>query len=114
MAASLVLHNQGKLAPRFYRPYQISEKIGLVAYRLTLPARAKIHNVFHVSLLKPFMGEPPAVPPALPHLYHGKISPLPARIVSARKARDKWQVLVKWDGLLAADASWEDMDSFRR
>ena len=43
---------KGKLSPRFIRPYEILERIGLVAYRLALqPELAKLHNVFHVSML---------------------------------------------------------------
>ncbi|CAM8880165.1 unnamed protein product [Rhodiola kirilowii] len=41
-----------KLGRRFYCPFEITSRIGRVAYRLNLPPQAKIHNVFHVSLLR--------------------------------------------------------------
>ena len=44
---------KGKLSPRFIGPYEITERIGLVAYRLALPLELeKIHDVFHVSMLR--------------------------------------------------------------
>ncbi|MCO5587557.1 hypothetical protein L7F22_041507 [Adiantum nelumboides] len=41
-----------RLQMRYYRPFQISEVINDVSYRLSLPASWKIHNAFHVSLLR--------------------------------------------------------------
>ncbi|XP_021649178.2 uncharacterized protein LOC110641667 [Hevea brasiliensis] len=44
---------KGKLSPRFIGPYEIMECVGSVAYRLALPPQLdKIHNVFHVSMLR--------------------------------------------------------------
>ena len=42
-----------KLSPRFIGPYEILERVGPVAYQLALPPElAKLHNVFHVSMLR--------------------------------------------------------------
>ncbi|GJV34060.1 putative ribonuclease H-like domain-containing protein, partial [Tanacetum coccineum] len=44
---------KGKLAPRFVGPFEIVEKVGLVAYRLDLPEELNgVHDTFHVSNLK--------------------------------------------------------------
>ena len=44
---------KGKLAPRYIRPFEVSKRIRLMAYKLALPpSLAKIHDVFHVSLLR--------------------------------------------------------------
>ena len=50
---------KGKLSPRFIGPYEVIEKVGLVAYRLALPPDLeKIHNVFHVSMLRRYRLDP--------------------------------------------------------
>ncbi|GJS20582.1 putative reverse transcriptase domain-containing protein [Tanacetum coccineum] len=44
---------KGKLAPRYVGPFEILERIGLVAYRLRLPEELNgVHDMFHVSNLK--------------------------------------------------------------
>jgi len=42
-----------KLDHKKHGPFQIEKIVSPLAIRLTLPWRWKIHNVFHVSLLKP-------------------------------------------------------------
>ena len=42
---------KGKLSPRFIISYEILERIGPTGNRLALPELAKLHNVFHVSML---------------------------------------------------------------
>ena len=49
---------KGKLSPRFIGPYEVIEKVGLVAYKLALPPEfEKIHNVFHVSILRRYRSD---------------------------------------------------------
>ena len=39
-----------KLTPRFVGPFEIVEKVGVVAYRIVLrPSLSNLHDVFHVS-----------------------------------------------------------------
>jgi hypothetical protein len=93
-AAFLGATAKGKLAPKFYGPYQILAKIDSVAYRLELPPRARIHNVFHVGLLKPYHGPAPSAPPPLPAMFNGRVLPVPQHALRARLSRGVWQVLV--------------------
>ncbi|GKF84100.1 hypothetical protein Tco_0248998, partial [Tanacetum coccineum] len=48
-----------KLAPRFVRPFEFIEKVGLVAYRLYFPKELNgVHDTFHVSNLKKCLADP--------------------------------------------------------
>lgn len=57
-AVGITSASPSKLAPRFFGPYQITERIGAMAYRLRLPPKARIHDVLHVALLKKYIGDP--------------------------------------------------------
>ncbi|MCO5602337.1 hypothetical protein L7F22_056467 [Adiantum nelumboides] len=53
--SNLSLGKYKKLSPRYCGPYEIIKCIGTQAYKLKLPTHLKIHDVFHVSLLKPYI-----------------------------------------------------------
>ncbi|XP_075109064.1 uncharacterized protein LOC142180864 [Nicotiana tabacum] len=55
---------KGKLSPRYVGPYQIVPRIGRVAYKLDLPPKLEtIHPVFHISMLRKFLGDPSCISP---------------------------------------------------
>jgi hypothetical protein len=112
--ASLDVRGRGKLGPKFYGPFRVLEKIGDVAYRLQLPAGTKLHDVFHVGLLKRYKGEPPVEPPVLPHISHGQACGQPEVVIRGRLARGRREVLVQWRGQPAAEATWIDLEEFQK
>lgn len=102
-----------KLAKRFYGPFRVIKRIGLSANKLQLPVDARIHPVFHCSLLKSFHSAHPddnlhsITLPVLTKDDHLLIQPL--AILNTRQTTDsKLEVLVQWQGLLPDDTTWED------
>ncbi|KAM5587861.1 hypothetical protein ABKV19_006351 [Rosa sericea] len=104
-----------KLSPRYYGPFQVEQKIGPVAYKLKLPPSARVHPVFHVSLLKRKIGDaavvfahlPPNVDPHNPRWYPAKV--LARQIFKKDNAPvTKW--LIQWLGTAAEEATWEEAD----
>ena len=50
---------QGKLVPRYIKPFEILERVGTVAYQLALPPSLPgVHEVFHVSILRKYTLDP--------------------------------------------------------
>jgi len=98
-----------KLAAKYYRPYQVIEKLGVVAYKLALPSLSTIHPVLHVSQLKKHVGN--HVVQSSPPITHQSPTLQPLAILDRRMTRRNnqaaTQVLIHWAGLSAADATWE-------
>ncbi|PKU59574.1 hypothetical protein MA16_Dca028444 [Dendrobium catenatum] len=48
----------GKLSPRYVGPFEISERVGSVAYRLILLSHMSgVYNVFHISSLRKYISD---------------------------------------------------------
>ena len=101
-----------KLASRFFGPYPILQQVGRVAYRLQLPEGVRIHPVFHVSLLKKYVGDATNTQTDLPPVSDdGGIILEPETILDHRwvKQGGKFitESLVQWKHLPPEDATWE-------
>lgn len=112
---SISLKRNLKLSPRFYGPFEIIQKVGAVAYKLKLPEGSKIHPVFHVSLLKKQIGSHTLADCSLPTVPEAEdsILPIPQAILDRRTRKKKDEVLVHWQGLSPAEATWESADHLR-
>lgn len=115
---NLKLRGSRKLNPRFVGPFKIIKKISDVAYKLQLTHPFdKIHDVFHVSLLKPFVIDPYKRgyerPP--PELVDGAEEYEVERIVDKRVKtigkRTKIEYLVKWKDYPAYENTWEPIEN---
>eukprot|EP00253_Pinus_taeda_P008729 PITA_08729 len=108
-----------KLAPRFCGPFQILTRVGPVAYQLALPSHIRVHNVFHVSVLKRYVYDPR-------HIIswqdiqvepEGEFLVEPVNILDRRRVelRKKviCQVKVQWQHFGSEEATWEDEKMMR-
>ncbi|MCO5554803.1 hypothetical protein L7F22_008338 [Adiantum nelumboides] len=98
-----------KFNHRYYGPYRIVRDFNNVSYQLELPTNVKIHNVFHVSLLKRFHVDK-KFGRHVPLLDKG-VNPFePEIILKHRFVRKYPEFYVKWRGRPMSDCTWVPED----
>ena len=105
---------RGKLSPRFIGPYEILERIGLVAYRLALPqVLAKLHDVFHLSMLPKYRSNESHILPVQEVQVQQDFSyDEETKAILAREGKQLWNkqvplVKVLWQHHGMEEATWE-------
>ncbi|KAB2631036.1 S ribonuclease [Pyrus ussuriensis x Pyrus communis] len=111
---------KGKLSPRYIGPYVVTERVGEVAYRLELPPElARVHNVFHVSMLRHYVADPSHVIPPQPLEINPDLTydeePVTILDWKEKVLRNKTVNLVKvlWRNHSVEEATWETEDRMR-
>nr|GEV22310.1 ribonuclease H-like domain-containing protein [Tanacetum cinerariifolium] len=56
MQVTIRQETRNKLSAKYYGPFMIIAKVGVVAYKLELPSSSQVHPMFHVSQLKVWRG----------------------------------------------------------
>ncbi|XP_026416826.1 uncharacterized protein LOC113312279 [Papaver somniferum] len=108
--STVALRTNMKLAAKYFVPFEVVQRIGVVAYKLKLPVGSRIHPVFHVSQLKKKIGQHLVPSPTLPLVdSSGTFIITPIAVLDSRYIiRDATivpQVLIQWAGDLAEDAT---------
>jgi hypothetical protein len=105
---------KGKLSPRYIGPYLITARVGSIAYRLQLPESiARVHPVFHVSMLRKYIRDPELKIDADPIIIQQDltIDAQPVRVLefSERVMRNRTIKYVKilWSNQTEREATWE-------
>jgi hypothetical protein len=107
-----------KLSPRRYGPFKVIKQISKVAYQLKLPPSMRIHDVFHIDRLIPFVsteayGAAYSQPP--PELIDGEEEYEVEEIIRHRvkgKKRKTNEYFVSWKGYPSSENSWVKESDF--
>ncbi|XP_073300548.1 uncharacterized protein [Primulina huaijiensis] len=112
---------KGKLSPRFFGPFEILDRIGERAYRLALPPDLdRVHNVFHVSMLRKYISNPSHVLiheplDLMPNLTYQEV-PIQILDRKVKVLRNKEIGIIKilWRNQLVEEGTWELEEEMRQ
>ncbi|SOV04873.1 uncharacterized protein UDID_17220 [Ustilago sp. UG-2017a] len=103
-----------KLDTRFAGPYPVQEQIGRRAYRITLPANLRVHDVFHVSMLEPARTSSLAQwaeQPTIPSLPDEDLDFEVEALIDKCSHHGVTEYKVLWRGYSEEAASWEPVSN---
>ncbi|XP_070674741.1 uncharacterized protein [Malus domestica] len=110
----------GKLSPRYIGPYMVTEQVGEVAYKLELPQElSKVHDVFHVSMLRHYVSDSSHVIPHQPLEINSDLfyddEPMTILDWKDKELRNKTVRLVKvlWRNHAVEKTTWETDDRMK-
>jgi hypothetical protein len=112
---NLKMSHHKKIAPKWEGPFKINEVLGPVTYWLKLPELWKIHNVFHATLLWPYIENEVYgnnYPRPLPKLLEGEEVYEVKTIFKHRRRGRGCPYYVKWKGYPITEATWENKSAF--
>ncbi|KAJ1573261.1 hypothetical protein NDA12_005891 [Ustilago hordei] len=103
-----------KLDTRFAGPYPVQEWVGRRAYRITLPANLRVHDVFHVSMLEPARTSSlpqRAEQPTIPSLPDEDLDFEVEALIDKHSHNGTTEYKVLWRGYSEEAASWEPVEN---
>lgn len=117
-----------KLGPQWYGPFVVLAKEGNTCYKLKLPRRLKVHDVFHTSVLLPYNEDKvnperqpkvtapveaaPELREQLTEFQDQGAEWVVEAILDFRIWNNTKQWLTKYEGYPRAQASWQPQESF--
>ncbi|KAD4385652.1 hypothetical protein E3N88_25821 [Mikania micrantha] len=111
---------KGKLAPRYVGPFEITQRIGLVAYRVRLPDELSgVHDVFHVSNLKRCLTDESLIIPLeeiqVDEQLHFIEEPVEIMEREVKKLKRSHIPIVKvrWNSKRGPELTWEREDNMK-
>ncbi|GJZ21827.1 putative reverse transcriptase domain-containing protein [Tanacetum coccineum] len=111
---------KGKLAPRFVGPFEITKRIGLVAYRLRLPEELNgVHDTFHMSNRKKCLADPTLQVPLDENQVDAKLNFVEEHMENLEREFKKLKrsriaiVKVRWNLKRGPEFTWEREDQMK-
>ena len=111
-------HSQ-KLSPKWVGPFMIIRQKHKDSFKLDLQGRFKVHLVFHVNLLKPWIDSDESEfpnhhqDPPSPVIINNQEEFVVHSIVNKRTRYGKTEYLVTWEGYRPEDSTWEPLGNLQ-